>query len=123
MMNKKGETSLDVIMVITMLLFWIVPPIVFAVRGWHGGWAWLIWWVWLALSLGVTELTSKKITGRSISQLFWRWSAAVDKDGKYVNKWKGIGTLCLWTFAWGILIVHLAWPLITGRKFQEENES
>ena len=116
-MNKKGETIIDVISFLVMLLMWIVPPIIFAIQGWSGGWWWFAWWVWLAISLGVTELVSKIVTGRTISQHFWRWSAKVDESGKYVNKWKAIGTLALWSIAWGILIVHLGWKLITGKTY------
>lgn len=119
-MNKKGESAIDVISVLVMLLLWIVPPVIFVTHGWTGGWWWFGWWCWLALSLAVTEITSKLVTGRSISQHFWRWSAAVDKEGKYVNRWKAVGTLALWTVAWGILIVHLAWKLITGKKYEQE---
>lgn len=118
--NKRGETAVDVIMVLFMLALWIVPPVIFAARGWYGGWWWFGWWVWLSLSLASIELASKQFTKRTISQHYWRWLAAVDENGNYRHLWQGILQLVLWTIGWGILIVHLFWPLFTGRKFKAE---
>lgn len=120
-MNRRGGSFLEILSVLVMLATWVVPPVVFTVVGWTSGWWWVGWWVWLAVSLGVTELASKVITGRTISQHFWRWSAKVDQDGKYVNRTKAIITLVTWTVGWGIFIVHLAWKLMTGEKYEDQD--
>jgi hypothetical protein len=65
----------------------------------------LFWWFyfWLALSvvLAIVELAAKLITGKTISQQFWRWRKDV---GKPWQKWLIFGGMTLF---WIYLLCHL----------------
>lgn len=100
----------------------------------------LKYWFFTILSIGLVvgawELIAKIRKGRSISQLFWRWSCKkkLDKDGnpiilgfnedntpiyEYVNVTKMWIALAMCTVGWILLMVHLAWKVITGKDYNK----
>jgi hypothetical protein len=90
---------MDALFVIAFLCLLIVPFIIY-----H-----LYWWVGtlsiIAITLGIGEGVSALVTGRTLSQEFWKFSQA--------NYWGAIiVTTCL-TIAWICLLCHLNWKIMT----------
>lgn len=66
----------------------------------------LMWWFWFWIGisgvLAIFELTSFLVTGRTISQQFWKWRK--DPATPAWQKWAIFGGMIIF---WGYLLCHL----------------
>ena len=72
---------------------------------------WLVTMSTIGLVLVASEIISTVDTGGTISQHFWHWSVQHPVTG-----WLVIGMLFM---GWVILLLHLAWKLITNRDYRK----
>ena len=88
---------MDAVIIIAVFLIALGVPFALAGLWWWFG----FWWI-IGGTLGICELISKLLTGKTISQQFWVW-----KDDPKTPAWKK------WLIAlgmvgfWGYLICHL----------------
>ena len=80
-----------------IIVFLIALGIPFALAGL---WWWLVFWVCVGSLLGIYELISKLVTGKTISQKFWVWK----ETAPAWKKWSiGVGMVIFWAY----LLCHL----------------
>lgn len=98
----------DVLFVIAFLGLLLIPFIVFAIKKKRGFWFWVGTIATMGIMLGIGELSSKLLTGKTLSSNFWEFS--LNDPGSAI-----VILICM-LFAWILLIVHLAWKMIKDRK-------
>lgn len=108
MNRKRGSSLLEVIFIVVMLAMWILP---FAVLK-------LWWWFWMFTAVGVVfgifEALAALVTGKTLSQQFWKWSTETDYCGKRKNVGKALIVLACMGIGWIMLLIHLAWKMLMG---------
>ena len=112
-MNHKGESIPELISLVAMGCFMIVPWFLIGLPNW--GWLFVV--ICLAvLSWEAWSQWKKKLT---ISRQFWNWSIKQDlsymgnnKWKRYPNIWKALLVLFSLQIGWFMLLFHLAIKLI-----------
>jgi len=97
-MNNKGTNLKEVMFIIAMFSFLLLPFLV------TKQWWWVAFMATVALVFGIFEAASKIKTGRTLSQRFWKYSES--------HKVGSIVCLASLVVGWGMLILHLAWKMI-----------
>ena len=85
---------MDAILILLVFGLMVIPWIVFKL------WWWVWFWVAIGSILGITELLSYFITGKTISQQFWAWR-------KQAKTWQKVLILVGMVVFWLFLILHL----------------
>lgn len=95
---------MDVVFIVVFLGLMLIPFTIFAVKKKQG----FIYWVgtvaFMGVCLGIGELTSKLITGKTLSSNFWAFS--LDDPGSAIAI---IGCMAI---AWLLLLIHLSWKML-----------
>lgn len=109
--NKRGASIMEVVS---------MAPVIILLAGWAvwfgietGEWYWCILMAWILASVVAMEIIAVVITGKTISQHFWRWSIKKDADGKKPNVWKAWTMIGMLSVGWVFLMLHLAWKMLT----------
>jgi len=90
----------EVIFIIILLVGLVAPFLIFQL------WWWAVTMGTIALIVALSEIISKLVTGKTISQQFWAWSITVG------NRWKAWLLLGSLQVAWLALLWHLASKLL-----------
>lgn len=115
MMNKKGESIPELISLIAMGAFMIVPWFIIGLPNW--GWMFVV----ICITVLIWEAWSQWKKNKTISRQFWNWSIKQDfsvdpfeknKWKKYPNIWKALLVLACLQVGWFMLLFHLAIKLI-----------
>jgi len=87
---------MDAVLVIGMFIVILVPFILAKL------WWWVALWATVALVLGIFEIVSYLVTGKTISQQFWKWSK--DPSTPLWKRWSCFGGMIIF---WLFLLAHL----------------
>ena len=88
---------MDAVIVIAVFLLALGVPFAIA-----GLWWWFAFWWAIGATLGITEIISKVVTGRTISQRFWDW-----RKKATTPKWQIRLIFGGMVVFWGYLLCHL----------------
>lgn len=86
---------MDAVLLILALLSISIPFIIAKL------WWWVGFWITLSIVLAIVELAAKIITGKTISQQFWKWRK---EEAKWWQKWLILGGMVAF---WIYLLCHL----------------
>lgn len=112
-MNQKGESIPEILSLIAMGGFMIVPFFIIGLPNW--GWMFVVISIIVLIWEGWSQWKKKK----TISRQFWNWSVKVDESytgtnkwKKHPNLWKALAVLASLQVGWFMLLYHLAIKLI-----------
>lgn len=113
MNREKGESIPEIISLIAMGAFMIIPWFIVGLPNW--GWMFVV----ICLTVLIWEAWSSWKKGKTISRQFWLWSIKQDMSyigknvwKKHPNIWKALLVLTSMQIGWFMLLYHLAVKLI-----------
>ena len=87
---------MDAVKVIGIFILMVIPFIIAKL------WWWVGFWVILGVLLGIVELVSVLVSGKTISQRFWKWRKKTE-----TSKWLVYTMLAGMILFWAYLMCHL----------------
>ena len=96
--NNKGTNLQEVLFIIAMFAFLLLPFLIAKL------WWWVGFVVGVIIYFAIIEITTKVKTGRTLSQRFWKYS-----ETHRVGAWVCLASLAI---GWGMLLLHLAWKML-----------